>query len=1573
MTQDVRLRLSVVGQAQVVNALDSASASLDAVAGGGKRVVDALRPAGATLEVVGGGARSVTDALDALSGKLGSAAAAAPALQQALSHIAKGEAAAAAGAETAAQAMQRLSAAGSSTSAEAARFIDGLERQAAAIGKTRAEILSMQAAQLGVADKARPLIQRLTETEGAANGTGRAIGLLTPQVGDLVSQIASGGAPLTAFLQQGLQLRDVFSQDEVALQGLKALINPTTVGLGLLAVAAGGAAAAAVIGYREHQALTDALTLTGNTAGVTAARFDAMADRIADSTSATVGDARELLQAAIDAAAFGQRSLEPMAEAMARVQSLNGQSAEKIVGDFAKMRDGVAKWAAEHNRQYSFLTLEQYRYIRTLEEQGHAEEAMAATGKALNDALRQREPQLGTLQQAWERAGKAASEAWKAMKGWGVEDTTAEQIAQLEKNLAFLEGKKNPTATTALRAAAIREQIDALREVQQLEERSIDRRAQEAAANQQAIAQEREREKGRDRLRAATEREAEAQARLIAQMGGLSPGFSEEWERLSKIYARGGQSVEWLTAAQATLLAQQPAIRDAAKVEAEQRDELNKLLGKQQDEEAKTLVQLAEKLTKQREHNEEIGLEGTALAAVRYARAQANIALLEEQAAMAEVSGAAPERLKYLADEIKLKRQIAEAEYMGASSQANADAAKASAGEWIRAFDQVGQSLSDALMRGGKGAGKQLVRYFETLTVRMAVQALIVNPAQSALGLGRSGVGGGAGATGYVNTASSAYNLYGAGSTLYAVGAQYAAGTMSAANAAGTLYANATAAAYGDGLTALLATNGAYGTAAGASGAAAGTAAAAEGASAAGAAGGGSSMGAFASAGPYAIAALVIANALGLFRTTKQVGGGIMGTVGDTTDIQAYDLMRKSGTLFSGPDYSYSTHAADPALVQAISAGVGSVLASTRVQAGAIGVGSNIASFTGTLGTDVIHPDTGGTGIKLDGLTGEQAQQKVAEAIGALAEKAAAQALGPAGEALARSGETAAQTLARLSGGITTANDVLHALGSTALQASVEGAAAAQRLIDAFGGTEALASAAGAYYDAIYSDSEKLSLAQQHLQESFSALGQAVPENAAALKTLADAQDRSTESGTAVWAGLVKLGPAYAEVQRAIEEQAAKSKEAAAAERERAQAVAAGLAARSRADTPASLLIAAQQAAAEFSDTITKMLDVARDQGSAAYATAQEAARAMGQAQAGWMLAGKPLAGMAMEMEKIAANAEAMRPALIALYGGTYQPDKIIAKGIAQQTAALKSGFMSDVTDQLLQLTDSAGYAAAQLKKTQQQRLADAEALGLTGDALAKVLKLNEAETAAQRAQQLANAWGSVGDTISDEIARLRGLAGDGSTQSVTALQAQFITATAAARAGDAGAAGQLTSLSQALEAAARGGAGNAVDYARMRAWIANSLADTLAAAGVTPGSSAPADVGADTLPELQNVWKRLISVPAFAAGGLHSGGLRLVGERGPELEVTGPARYFSAEQTRSLMSGGGADVVAELRELRREVGELRRSQDELRAEQRLQAAALVRHARRSADVLELVAEDGEALAVRVVADGSTA
>jgi hypothetical protein len=59
-------------------------------------------------------------------------------------------------------------------------------------------------------------------------------------------------------------------------------------------------------------------------------------------------------------------------------------------------------------------------------------------------------------------------------------------------------------------------------------------------------------------------------------------------------------------------------------------------------------------------------------------------------------------------------------------------------------------------------------------------------------------------------------------------------------------------------------------------------------------------------------------------------------------------------------------------------------------------------------------------------------------------------------------------------------------------------------------------------------------------------------------------------------------------------------------------------------------------------------------------------------------------------------------------------------------------------------------------------------------------------------------------------------------------------------------------------------------------------------------------------------------TVNAFANGGMHSGGLRIVGENGPELEATGPSRIYNANQLGGMM--GGSDAAEEIKSLRQEL-----------------------------------------------------
>jgi phage-related minor tail protein len=71
--------------------------------------------------------------------------------------------------------------------------------------------------------------------------------------------------------------------------------------------------------------------------------------------------------------------------------------------------------------------------------------------------------------------------------------------------------------------------------------------------------------------------------------------------------------------------------------------------------------------------------------------------------------------------------------------------------------------------------------------------------------------------------------------------------------------------------------------------------------------------------------------------------------------------------------------------------------------------------------------------------------------------------------------------------------------------------------------------------------------------------------------------------------------------------------------------------------------------------------------------------------------------------------------------------------------------------------------------------------------------------------------------------------------------------------------------------------------------------------------------------------YKSLQGIRGYATGGTFAGGLRIVGENGPELEATGPSRIWSSSQTAELLSrasspsGNNAALVEAVRDLKSE------------------------------------------------------
>lgn len=123
-----------------------------------------------------------------------------------------------------------------------------------------------------------------------------------------------------------------------------------------------------------------------------------------------------------------------------------------------------------------------------------------------------------------------------------------------------------------------------------------------------------------------------------------------------------------------------------------------------------------------------------------------------------------------------------------------------------------------------------------------------------------------------------------------------------------------------------------------------------------------------------------------------------------------------------------------------------------------------------------------------------------------------------------------------------------------------------------------------------------------------------------------------------------------------------------------------------------------------------------------------------------------------------------------------------------------------------------------------------------------QVWALADAQDAAKNAQSLADAWKSVGNSIMDEVKRIRGATGAEGGGSFASIMGQFNAATNAARAGDQDAAKSLPGLSQALLKAAADAATSRQELDRIRAQTAASLEATY---GVISALTRPASTPA--------------------------------------------------------------------------------------------------------------------------------
>lgn len=260
-------------------------------------------------------------------------------------------------------------------------------------------------------------------------------------------------------------------------------------------------------------------------------------------------------------------------------------------------------------------------------------------------------------------------------------------------------------------------------------------------------------------------------------------------------------------------------------------------------------------------------------------------------------------------------------------------------------------------------------------------------------------------------------------------------------------------------------------------------------------------------------------------------------------------------------------------------------------------------------------------------------------------------------------------------------------------------------------------------------------------------------------------------------------------------------------------------------------------------------------------------------------------------------------------------------QALAQTMASAASGLRSTVADIRFGQMDT----AAQFANLQERfNVAYSMAMATTGETLAGYGSEMNAllNPLLQKAQETGMSAAEYSSLVSTMLARAEAIAGRLETNAPKNYQEESL-----------GLLGQIDSTLAALEAGAK-------------------TADEILVEAVKAGSDVTRDGLRAVIAAITGK-----TVPAFAAGGFHSGGWRLVGERGPELEATGPARYFNADQTARMLSGAGSgrgldSLLSELSALRREV-------QGLRVESKAGAGAIATNTGRTERMLDRLAVEG--------------
>jgi trimeric autotransporter adhesin len=464
----------------------------------------------------------------------------------------------------------RLAAEANKKFEESTHFLEGLKGKADGIGKTASQLAEMRAAQLGVSDAAAPMIAKLKEAEKAASGAGSSFGSMAGYAKAALVGFASFATVSTIVNQFSDSIDRLDKIDDLSQ---KLSINAKTLQeLGYAGKLSNISLDDMATGFKKLQSGMLEATTGGKEQ---AAVFKAMGISLTDA-SGNLRAAEDVMGDIADVFA----GLENGATKTALAIKLFGRSGTEMVPFLNEGRAGIKGLTDEANKFGAVMNDQALKAAANFND--NIDRLKTLSQAAANSLTANLVPALNNVMERFIEASKRSDSFLEQMKiaagitfGRGIGQSYGDQIREVNQEIENLKTSRNPLSLfgdsidkDVRKLETYKKALQGMQSLRVLESDNSyldlnDRRANPASTiNAKAIKTALDADAAAAAAKKQNE-ELERQAKLIAELSGLTGTFSEDWSRLSVMYAAGRLSVSQLTGAQAKLLAQQPAIKKA--------------------------------------------------------------------------------------------------------------------------------------------------------------------------------------------------------------------------------------------------------------------------------------------------------------------------------------------------------------------------------------------------------------------------------------------------------------------------------------------------------------------------------------------------------------------------------------------------------------------------------------------------------------------------------------------------------------------------------------------------------------------------------------------------------------------------------------------------------------------------------------------------------------------------------------------------------------------------------------------------------------------------------------------------